>query len=175
METAMTDAAGMTPEQTLREQLAAYAHDAWSGWLRYMFTKCEPQSDGTLVIPAWAVKRWTRQLSTSYNSLPESEKDSDRTEANRMLAIVDPTLAIVTAERNALRAERRSVEDAIEDYSPARFKIILAERVRIAIENERDRAIAAEAERDALRHQAKRYRAALAALADTDDDTNNAS
>lgn len=81
-----------------REELAAYAHEAWSGWMEYLFSKCDiAQSgpafeadapDGRLIIPAWAVERWTRQMNTPYADLPESEKESDRKEADRMLAIM---------------------------------------------------------------------------------------
>ena len=70
-----------------REQLAEYAHKAWSGWMAYLFEKSEQNSDGTVTIPAWAVERWRRQSITPYSALPESEKESDRAEADRMLAI----------------------------------------------------------------------------------------
>lgn len=79
-------------EQT-REALAAYAHEAWSGWMTYMLGKCEPQPDGTAIMPAWAVERWTRQANTAYADLPEDEKASDRDEADRMLRIVSATAA----------------------------------------------------------------------------------
>lgn len=82
----------------LREQLAALAHEQWSGWMEYMFSKCHPGQarlddgtfvpNGTMVIPAWATERWMRQMSTPYAELPESEKESDRQEADRVLAIV---------------------------------------------------------------------------------------
>lgn len=77
-----------------RERLAAYAHDAWSGWMKYLFSKCERDGDPLvgherdLIIPAWAVERWTRQMCTAYTDLPENEKESDRAEADRMLAIM---------------------------------------------------------------------------------------
>lgn len=71
----------------LRESLAAYAHDAWSGWMEYLFNRCEPSDSGQ--IPPWAVARWTRQMTTPYADLPEEEKASDRAEADRMLAIMD--------------------------------------------------------------------------------------
>ena len=53
------------------EKLAEYAHIAWSGWMNYMFSKCTRNDDGTLTIPAWAIERWTRQMTTSYADLPE--------------------------------------------------------------------------------------------------------
>lgn len=77
-----------------RERLAEYAHEAWSGWMRYLFSKCMDDSEfdgqlkGTQVIPAWAVERWTRQMNTPYAELPESEKESDRAEADKMLSII---------------------------------------------------------------------------------------
>lgn len=76
------------------EALAAYAHEAWSGWMEYLFSKCTPGThdgfeDGSLVIPPWAVERWRRQASTQYSDLPEAEKQSDREEARRMLAIME--------------------------------------------------------------------------------------
>lgn len=72
-----------------REALADYAHEAWSGWMKYMFSKAEPNDDGTWTMPAWAVERWQRQMSTPYADLPEEEKASDRAEADKMLAIVE--------------------------------------------------------------------------------------
>jgi len=47
---------------TVREELAAYAHEAWSGWMRYMFSKCHSNDAGELVIPAWAMWRILRSV-----------------------------------------------------------------------------------------------------------------
>ena len=82
--------------EELREDLAEYAHDAWAGWMKYMFSKGEiisgTDSEGKAftrcVIPTWAVERWMRQMNTPYAELPESEKESDRDEADKMLEIV---------------------------------------------------------------------------------------
>lgn len=74
----------------LRERLAAYAHTAWSGWMHYLFSKCTRtlgETPGALLIPAAYVERWHRQALTDYADLPESEKNSDRAEADKMLAI----------------------------------------------------------------------------------------
>jgi len=71
-----------------RELLAAYAHDAWSGWMKYMFSKSLVTILGFVVIPAPLVERWTRQMNTPYEELPESEKLSDRAEADKMLEII---------------------------------------------------------------------------------------
>lgn len=79
-----------------REALAEYAHEAWSGWMKYMFRKggfatfdVNGESQTVYVMPAWAVERWKRQSETPYADLPETEKESDREEADRMLAIID--------------------------------------------------------------------------------------
>ena len=80
-----SDEAGCSP---LRESLAEYAHIAWSGWMKYLFEKSTRNADGTVTIPAWAVERWTRQAETEYADLPENEKNSDRTEADRMIEIM---------------------------------------------------------------------------------------
>lgn len=76
-------------ERETRELLAEYAHDsAWSGWMRYMFSKGAMNHDGSWTMPAWAVERWTRQMNTRYADLSEGEKVSDRDEADKMLAIM---------------------------------------------------------------------------------------
>lgn len=82
------------------EALAEHAHDnQWSGWMKYLFSKCSEGTatlddfsrvpNGTLVIPAWAVERWTRQMSTPYADLPPEEKESDRKEARAILGILN--------------------------------------------------------------------------------------
>lgn len=77
----------------LREALAEYAHQAWAGWMQYLFTKGLLDSDESYRLPAWAVERWTRQMETLYVFLPEEEKASDRAEADKMLALVRRALA----------------------------------------------------------------------------------
>ncbi|MDE2104848.1 MAG: hypothetical protein KGL39_46860 [Patescibacteria group bacterium] len=72
----------------LIERLSSLAHEQWSGWMRYLFSKCTTNEDGTMTIPKWAVERWTRQMNTPYGQLPESERESDRHEARRMIAVM---------------------------------------------------------------------------------------
>lgn len=72
----------------MREKLADYAHRAWSGWTKYLFSKGTFNEDGTWTMPKWAVERWQRQMNTDYKDLPDSEKESDRKEADEMLSIV---------------------------------------------------------------------------------------
>ncbi len=76
-----------TEERSVTERLAEYAHEAWSGWMKYMFGKSSLYVDGTVVIPEELVSRWGRQMNTKYEDLPEKEKNSDREEARRMITI----------------------------------------------------------------------------------------
>lgn len=71
------------------EILAEYAHDSWSGWMKYLFEKSHQKSDGTVVIPKWAVTRWKRQLKTKYSELPDEEKESDKNEAKEIIRRLD--------------------------------------------------------------------------------------
>lgn len=73
----------------LREEFADYAHTAWSGWWHYLFGESIlDKSTGKLTIPQWAVDRWELQAKTPYSDLTNTEKDSDREEANKILAIL---------------------------------------------------------------------------------------
>ncbi len=79
-------------EFDLIEALAAYAHDTWSGWMKYQVGKCSEVTPGS-VVPriVWEpdlMTRWYRQMHTQYKDLPESEKESDRKEARRILEVV---------------------------------------------------------------------------------------
>lgn len=71
----------------VRDRLAWYAHDAWSRWMQYMFSKCEKCGEAYL-IPAESAKRWTRQMSTDYADLPDEERPSDLSEADRILGLL---------------------------------------------------------------------------------------
>ncbi len=66
------------------ERMAAFAHSQWSGWMKYLFSKCS-ERNGEVLIPEWAVKRWGRQADTPYEDLPAEEKASDRDEARGFL------------------------------------------------------------------------------------------
>lgn len=74
-----------------REALAEYAHEAWSGWMKYLLSKCDQTGNTYATIPTWAVRRWQRQMNTPYAELSEEEKESDRAEADKMLAIMGRT------------------------------------------------------------------------------------
>jgi len=71
-----------------RIALADLAHQQWSGWMEYLFSKCTFNEDGTAVIPAWAVTRWQRQLATPFADLPPEEQEADFSEADRVLEVL---------------------------------------------------------------------------------------
>ena len=75
-------------EDKLVEALASYAHKAWSGWMGHLFSKCShSQMSCHQMLPDVWVYQWKRQMKTSYSKLSEKEKESDRKEARRMIAI----------------------------------------------------------------------------------------
>jgi len=73
----------------LTQNLAVYAHEAWSGWMKHMFSKSRKNQSGSVLIPADLARRWERQMGTSYDDLPADEQISDVAEAHKMIAIFD--------------------------------------------------------------------------------------
>ncbi len=79
----------MRKDELLREELASLCHDQWSNWMEHLFSKCEIGPNGTLIIPKWYADRWSGQMRTSFDGLSEPDKEKDRKEADRFLAIVN--------------------------------------------------------------------------------------
>jgi hypothetical protein len=76
-------------EKELREDLAALSHQVWAHWMTYLFSVCEDDGNGRLVIPTEKHKRWRRQMATTYKDLPESEKESDREQADKYIDMIE--------------------------------------------------------------------------------------
>ncbi len=79
----------------LVEALADYAHEAWSEWMLYLFTKCgalDCLTQGTypdsVTIPQDLVERWWRQINTKYPKLSHNEKQSDRDQAQKIIRVL---------------------------------------------------------------------------------------
>lgn len=72
---------------TLREDLAALVHEQWSGWQRYFLGKGYHMADGSYVLPAGYVPALEALANTPYAELDEAQKDNDRAEADRVLAV----------------------------------------------------------------------------------------
>ena len=71
-----------------REVVADVQHQIWAHWMTYLFSICPINSDGSVTIPAKKVERWTTQANIAYSDLTEKEKDSDRHEADKVLAVI---------------------------------------------------------------------------------------
>lgn len=72
----------------LVEKLAAIEHERWAHWQRYLHEKGEIQADGSLLISADLVQRWSRQYETPFCKLSDSEKESDREQVERYLNLI---------------------------------------------------------------------------------------
>jgi hypothetical protein len=86
----------VTIPEDVRERLAAVQHEIWAHWMRYLFDVCETNDtrDGRVVIiPADKVKRWQRQMNTPYVDLTDREQESDRHQADKILATLDVSAA----------------------------------------------------------------------------------
>lgn len=59
--------------------------------MEYLFSKGIFNEDGTWTMPEWAVKHWKYQMETPYSELSQSGQDSDRSEADRFLAVIEVT------------------------------------------------------------------------------------
>lgn len=75
-------------KEDIIEEHADFAHSAWSGWMKFLFSKTTSNEDGSETIPKKLADKWKRQLETDYKDLPEDEKESDRDEARKVLKIV---------------------------------------------------------------------------------------
>lgn len=80
---------GLQRNECLREELSELSHKQWTGWMEYLFGKCKRNPSGHMEIPKWAIERWVRQIHTAYKDLPEEEKEEDRKEADKILAVIN--------------------------------------------------------------------------------------
>jgi len=71
-------------------RLAAIEHERWAHWQQYMHDQGEPTEDGSLLIPAALVARWSEQIATPYADLTDAEQESDREQVRKYLpAVID--------------------------------------------------------------------------------------
>jgi hypothetical protein len=71
-----------------REKIASVQHDIWSHWMAHLVACCEPTEDMELIIPSDKVRRWARQMNTTYEDLSEDEKKSDRDQADKIISAI---------------------------------------------------------------------------------------
>lgn len=86
----------------MKEELADLCHRQWAGWMEHLFSKCDSTmpnilsalDNDSLIIPAEFVKRWKRQMEMPYSELSEDEQNSDRSEADRFIEIINRKIVI---------------------------------------------------------------------------------
>ena len=71
-----------------REIIANVQHQIWAHWMKYLFSICPGNPDGSVTIPAEKVERWVTQINTSYENLSNGEKESDRHQADKVLVAI---------------------------------------------------------------------------------------
>jgi hypothetical protein len=77
------------PEREInREQLADLMHEIWCHWMQHLFAVTETQEDGSQLISLKQAARWARQVGTVYADLAEEEKESDRRQADKIIALL---------------------------------------------------------------------------------------
>ncbi|MEL6222923.1 MAG: hypothetical protein AAFR31_09815 [Cyanobacteria bacterium J06627_8] len=64
---------------SLREKLAELEHQQWAHWTRYMLDNLTPEN----------VERWRQQIDIPYANLSDTEKESDRQWADKVLALLE--------------------------------------------------------------------------------------
>ncbi len=60
------------------EELAELEHDQWVSWTKYFLDNYNDEN----------VNRWRRQVNQKYSQLSESEKESDRVWAKRVIQLI---------------------------------------------------------------------------------------
>jgi len=80
--------------------MAALQHAIWTHWMEYLFSVSVQNTDGTVTIPEALVNRWKRQASTPYESLPLGETESDKEQAEKVIALLDQLTTIETGTRS---------------------------------------------------------------------------
>ena len=74
---------------SLREQLAVFEHEQWSGWMRWLFERGKWNDNGTFTIDGEWADRWHRQMTLHYSFLSETERHSDRKEVDKLCWLLD--------------------------------------------------------------------------------------
>ena len=99
----------------VRETLADLEHAIWAHWMNYMFSQGTFNPDGSWVMPPCKVKCWQRQMATPYLELPEAERESDLHQADKILALLTNSSALILSSRQNRAYQRH------HDYYLRRF------------------------------------------------------
>lgn len=71
--------------------------------MRWMFGVGKFNEDGSWTMPAVLVVRWQSQMETIYDQLTEREKDSDREQADKILAVFEALGENTMTDENVLK------------------------------------------------------------------------
>lgn len=72
-----------------REALAAEIHEIWAHWMKYLFSVGHVNPlDNSVRLPTNSVFHWRKQMETPYAQLSEREKESDRHQADKIIAVL---------------------------------------------------------------------------------------
>lgn len=108
----------------LREQLADVQHGIWAHWMRYQFSVCLPNGLGGALIPSDKADRWRRQMDTAYPDLTDKERESDRHQADKVLAVVQPELDHLRTALTASAARAEAAEAKVVAASDLVYELI---------------------------------------------------
>lgn len=75
----------------LIEKLAALEHQQWAHWMKHI-VECGKWRHAGFVIDEETMDRWIAQMGTTYSSLEEHEKESDREWARKTLGVINEHL-----------------------------------------------------------------------------------
>lgn len=100
-------------DEELIEELADVQHAIWSHWMKYLFQVSHRNADGSVTIHADNVARWKRQMATDYVDLNEREKDSERSQAHKVMDVLGEPLHAVDFPL----VDLRTILDAMLEWS----------------------------------------------------------
>ena len=91
------------------EKVASVQHGIWAHWMKYLFSMCVENVDGSMTIPTDKVVRWRRQVGTDYTDLSELEQVSDRDQAVKVLGVIrEYKVVCICGSTRFLEAEREA-------------------------------------------------------------------
>ncbi len=94
------------------ERLASIEHERWAHWQRFIHSQAEQRPDGSMVIPANLVARWSRQIETSYDALTPEERESDREQVRRYLPEI--VKALTTPDHGSESPRDKAITSSLE-------------------------------------------------------------
>ena len=110
--------------EELIEQLAEKEHGSWSHWMKYLFSKCTANGDGSVTIPPDLVERWKQQAETPYTDLSEREKQSDRNRVKLILPIIE-VYQDPFDQQQALRDYKRLIEAGPLEQNDEELRVLV--------------------------------------------------